>query len=325
MSENPFAYEVIPPIGRLLDIICEDRSVGGCFRPGNRWLAERMGYTSASQIPYLLSELACLGWIAYDPDTRLITLLRDYRSDQAIRSIDQFCYAEDEPLGAICSTDQRSVQQIGLAPISQTDRAIDETDAEYESDQIDRSNPQCMEDSCLAAVDHESESAAARSKIPCSAESIDRSDRSADLVMAELGTNGTLRAKALESRPDLTPQQVRDTWSHFKVSIDAGRCTDRAFFAAIARGEIHPAPPDPDRPIAVEAYASMPGFMLGSADPPEVESIRDHASRLLPDWTAENHQLRVRDWMFLQGRIGAGDSDDEALHALDAHRKAVRR
>jgi len=86
---NPFAYEVIPPIGRLLDLLCDRLSIGGCFRPGNRQLADWLNYASASQMPALLSELACLGWIRYDRESRLITLLRDYQSDQSIRSTDR--------------------------------------------------------------------------------------------------------------------------------------------------------------------------------------------------------------------------------------------
>jgi len=321
-STNPFAYEVVPPIGRLLDIICENRSVGGCFRPGNRWLADRMGYASASQIPYLLSELACLGWITYDPDTRWIMLLRDYRSDRSGEQIDQIDRSVIDP------TDQRSGEQIDSVLIDPIDRDIPQQDAEYESDQSDRSIPQCMEDHVLvAAAESDSESAAARYKYHVPQETISRTDHPADLVMAELGTNAKLRAKALAKRPDLTPQQVLATRAHFEPRIAAGLCTAGAFHAALANGEIHAAPPDPQRPLDPESYAADPAYQLGSAsDPPDTpESIRDHAARLLPPPTADTHSAHTRDWLFLQGRLGAGDTDEAALAALAAHKKRVGR
>lgn len=308
---NPYAYIVLPPIGKLLDIICEDRSVGGCFRPGNRRLADRMGYASASQIPYLLSQLSCDGWISYDPMSGVIMLLRDPKSDQAIRS-----------------PDQRSIDQItddDSALIDPIDRGLDEQDAEYQSDQSDRSNPQCMEDYILAAADSESDSAAARYKYHAAQKPISPMDRRAALL-AELGTAPPLIAKALAKRPDLTPAQIRATWAHFEPRIKAGLCTAGAFHAAIANGQLHTAPPDPAQPIPVEAYADKPGVMLGSTvDPPEVESIRDHAARLLPAPTAETHATYIRDWMYVQSRLGAGDSDEQALAALAQWRSAVRR
>lgn len=309
---NPYAYQIIPPIGALLDIICDERSVGGCFRPGNRTLARRMGYASASQIPYLLSQLACDGWISYDATSGVIMLLRDPRereTDQAIRSLDRRSDAQ--------ITDDDS------ALIDPIDRDIQHQDTEYESDQSDRSNPQCMEDSCLAAADHDSESAAARYKYHAAPKTISPTDHPAALVMAELGTNATLRAKALTKRPDLTPQQVRDTWAHFEPRIAAGRCDAGAFHAAISRGELHPAPPDPAQPIPVADYADDPGFKLGSdVSPPgddAPESIGDRAKQLLPP------DASGADWVFVQTRLARGDSEAGALQALETRRRAVRR
>jgi hypothetical protein len=309
---------VVPPIGRLLEIICEDRSVGGSFRPGIRQLADWMGYRSASQIPYLLSQLACDGWISYDAQSGVIMLLRDPRapqSDQAIRS-----------------TDHRSVAQIDPADsgvIDPIDRGLPRADAEYASDQLRRSNPQRMEDHVLVAAESDSESAAARYKYHAAPKPISPPDHpdSRVVLLSELGTAPKLIADALAKRPDLTLEQIRATWSHFEPRINAKRCTAGAFHAAIANGQIHAAPPDPQRPLDPESYADDPAYQLGSAvDPPDrPESIRDHAARLLPKPTAETLKTHTRDWMFVQGRLGAGDSDEAALAALEAHRKRVAR
>jgi hypothetical protein len=314
---NPFAYTTVPPIGRLLDLICHYLSVGGCFKPGNRQLADWLGYASASQMPALLSELASKKWITYDRATGLIMLLRDYRTDQAIRSPDRSIEQITDPEYADDS-----------ALIDPIDRVSAPSAAEYESDQIDRSIPQCMEDSCLAAAESDSESAAAGYKYHAAQKPISPPDHPAALLLAELGTNATLRARAILARPDLTPQQVRDTWAHFAPRIAAGLINPDAgaFHAAIARGEIHAAPPDPNRPLDPASYAADPAYQLGSdLPPPEVESPRDRALRLLGPWTAENHQAQIRDSMFLQCRLGAGDTDEQALAALAEHRRAVRR
>lgn len=316
---SPYAYEVVPPVGELLNIICEDRSVGGCFRPGNRWLAAQMKYKSASQIPYLLSQLACDGWISYDATTGVIMLLRDPRapeSDQAIRS-----------------TDRRSGEQItddDSGVIDPIDRDLALSAAEYETDQIDRSNPQRMEDHILvAAADSESDSAAAGYKYHATPKPISPPDHpdSRIVLLSELGTAPKLIAKALAARPDLTPEQIRATWSHFEPRIKAGLCAAGAFHAAIGNGQLHAAPPDPGRPLDPESYADKPGFALGSdLPPPEApESIRDHAARLLPPPTAETLKIHTRDWMFLQSRLGAGDDDEAALAALAQYRTTVRR
>lgn len=318
-QSNPYAYTVVPPIGELLTIICEDRSVGGCFRPGNRWLANRMGYRSASQIPYLLSQLACDGWISYDSTSGVIMLLRDPRepeTDQAIRS-------PDRSMEQI-TDDTFDDDSVVIDPI---DRDIALPDAECTSDQLSRSIPQRMEDSCLAAADSESDSAAARYKYHAAQKPISPPDHPAALILAELGTAPKLIAKALAKRPDLTPEQIRATWSHFEPRIKAELCTAGAFHAAISNGQLHAAPPDPDRPLDPATYANKPGFALGSDLPPpdEPESIRDRAARLLPPPTADTLKTYTRDWMFVQGRLGAGDSDEQALTALAQYRAAVKR
>ena len=149
------------------------------------------------------------------------------------------------------------------ALIELIDRGFGEQDAETESDQIDRSNPQCMEDHVLVAAVLDSESAAARSETPCSAESIDPPDHRA-LLLAELGAAPKVIAAALAARPGLTPEEIRASWAHFEQRIAAGRCKAGAFFDAIKRGQLHNAPPDPQRPLDPQAYADDPGFRLGS-------------------------------------------------------------
>jgi hypothetical protein len=311
-TPNPYAYEVVPPIGRLLALLCDELSIGGCFRPGNRQLADRLGYASAGHIPTLLSQLACEGWIDYDPDTRLITLLRDYRADPAIppmdqRSGDPIAGSDDDDSALIPRSDRDSPQQYA------------ETRSIPSRDQL----AQCMEDHVLVAAALDSESAAARSKIPCAADSIPPMDHRASLL-SELGTAPKLIAKALTKRPDLTPGQIRATWSHFEPRIKAGLCSAGAFHAAIANGQIHAAPPDPTAPIDPQAYAGRENIMLGSAPPPE-GTIRDRALILAGQPTAETIGSYSRDVVFLQCRLGMGDSDADALNALEKHRKRVRR
>lgn len=311
-----YRYVVVPPIERLLIAIGDHCGVGGTIRPRNRQLADWANYASAGHISPLLDQLACDGWILYDRATGLITLL----FDPAIGSVDP---ASDQVIPA--GIDSEDDADSALIPTR--DRLSRQQDAEYESIPTRDQNTQRMEDSCLAAA-LDSESAAARYKLPCGDESIPTRDQTAAaLVMAELGTNAKLRAQALAARPDLTPQQVRDTWAHFEPRIAAKRCTVGAFHAALANGEIHPAPPDPDRPIDPAAYADKPGYALGSdlAPPGDAATIRDHASRLLPPPTARTIREHTRDWIFLQGRLAQGDSDEAALQALEARRSAVRR
>jgi hypothetical protein len=327
--KNPYAYEVIPPIGRLLALLCDQRSVGGCFRPGNRQLADRMGYASASQIPYLLSQLACDGWISYDPDTRLITLLRAYVPDQAIRSPDRD--AENE----------RSDDLIGSRAISATDRDLPQLDA---ADPCDRSvfqpESQCMES--LVATTSNSESVVVVANGGDARGGRNRPSPSpAARLMAELGANPKIIRAAYAARPDWTPEHVRQRWDYDQRRIAAsdGRLTEGIFFTALKRGELAPARPDPTAPLDPQSYAGDSLYRLGSdtsglappADAPEVdeppmsETPRDRAHRLLGPWTADNHAAQIRDSMFLQCRLGQGDSDADALTALAGHRKAARR
>jgi hypothetical protein len=309
---NPYAYEVIPPIGRLLSAISDHCSVGGTIRPRNRTLAEWANYASAGHIAPLLDQLACDGWILYDRTTGLITLLYDPAAGSIDPDADQMIpagitFEEDEESALIPSPDRRFAHQNAVGDF---DPAMDQT-------------AQCMEDHVLVAAALDSESAAARSKIPCAADSIPPMDHRV-VLLSELGTAPKLIAKALTKRPDLTPGQIRATWSHFEPRIKAGLCSAGAFHAAIANGQIHAAPPDPAAPIDPQSYAGRDDVMLGSDLPPP-ETIRDRAHSLLGPWTAENHAAQIRDSVFLQCRLGQGDSDEIALQALEKHRKAVRR
>jgi hypothetical protein len=308
------AYEFIstPPIQLILDAIAAHCSVGGTIRPGVRRLAAWANYASAGRISPLLDQLASDGWISYDPSTGLITLLEDPNGG-SITPCDRWIADEAD--------DAES------APITPRDRDEAHSDAEYESiTGRDRSAPRMEDHVLVAAAESDSESAAARYKLPCSVETITERDRSAALLLAELGADDVIIADALAARPDLTPEQIRASWAHFLPRIKAQLCTAGAFFSTIRRGQLHAAPPDPQRPLDVARYADDPAYQLSSSQALEGgPSIRDRALRLLGPWTAENHQAMVRDTMFLQGRLGAGDTDAEALAALADYRTAVRR
>jgi hypothetical protein len=363
---NPYAYEVIPPIGRLLGAISDHCSVGGTIRPRNRTLAEWANYASAGHIAPLLDQLACDGWILYDRTTGLITLLYDPAAEDApqydprlapkqerrkvsghiyvikcgdaykigcatnvearieglslpsyelihtIASADMYRdesalhthfrlkrlrrewftlesddlvwlveYHSDPAMGSIPSLDQNAESAL----IPSRDRRFAQQNAVGDFDPAMDQAAQCMEDHVLVAAALDSESAAARSKIPCAADSI---------------------------------------WSHFEPRIKAGLCSAGAFHAAIANGQIHAAPPDPTAPIDPQAYAGRENIMLGS-DPPPEGTIRDRALTLAGSPTAETLGSYARDVVFLQCRLGMGDSDEIALQALAEHRKAVRR
>lgn len=313
---NPYAYTTIPPIGRLLEIICTDRSVGGCLRPGNRALANQLGYASASQIPYLLSQLASDGWIDYDPTSGVIMLLKRPESDQAIRSTDR----SDEEI----ADEQQAGALVDSALIDPIDRDLELSDAENETDQIDRSNPQRMEDSCLTTTG-DSESVAVKTQIPCVADSISSGDHPVLLLLAELGTApgpGVLdRVLAVRA---WTPQQIRDRWEfdQQRISASNGRLTEGIFWTALMAGQLAPPRRDPNAPLNPAAYAGDPSVLLGSQAPPgpdSPETIGDHARRILPK------DASTADWVFIQSQLVRHVSDEQALAALAARRSAGRR
>lgn len=73
-ESNPYA--TVPQIGRLLDLIIERCPLGGTIAPGNRAIAKWLGFASVGGIPALIAQLACDGWIEYDPRSGTIQLLR---------------------------------------------------------------------------------------------------------------------------------------------------------------------------------------------------------------------------------------------------------
>ena len=306
---NPYAYTVIPPIGRLLDAIRAHCGVGGTIRPGNRTLAEWANYASAGHIAPLLDQLACDGRILYDRDTGLITLLSDPDAGSGDPVVDQSI-----PAGIDSAIDPES------APIPSRDRVFALSDAEYESiPRRDQLAPR-MEDHVLVAAAENQDSAAARYTLPCSDELIPSRDHPAALMLAELGADEAIIADALTARPDLAVSQVRATYAHFEPRIKAGRCTIGAFFKAIRRGQLHTAPPDPEKPIDPAAYSGQPGYELGSdADNASSESLRDHALRITPA------AISGRDFQFVLALLGGGATDEAALSELARRRPMVRR
>jgi hypothetical protein len=173
-------------------------------------------------------------------------------------------------------------------------------------------------DSAAASLDH----------VPCGADFDRAADRfgPAALLLAELGANPKIIAEALDARPNLTTAQIQATWAHFQARIAAGRVRPDAgaFFDAIGRGQIHPAPPDPERPIDPAAYADNDQFRSGGdvsdlEEPPAEESPPARARRLAPD------DLAGRDFVWFVGLLaelpGGDAADAEALHALAVRRK----
>jgi hypothetical protein len=293
----PFEYVATPPITHLLMAILGYCRVGGSFAPGVRQLSEMSGVT-LSTISGLLYELDREGWIQYDG--HVIMVLRDLNeSDDESDQLNRDQLIADQLIAdSLISDDESPSSALGTG--------------DQNPDRSDRH----MVDSCLAtALDSES---AARSKIPCAAKNDQRADHPAGLVLAELGTNATLRARALEIRPDLTPQQVRDTWAHFEQRIAAGRCTPAAFHAAIAQGEIHPAPPDPARPLDPASYARDPAYQLGSQAEPD-EAARRNALYRDAHWRAVDllgPGAAYQDMAIVVEALVDGATDDQALAEL---------
>jgi hypothetical protein len=314
---GPFEYIATPPIQHLLDAIVRHCRVGGSFAPGVRVLAEMSGVT-LSLISGLLYELDNKGWIRYDG--RVIMVLRDPS-------------AGDQENGSHLIAPENTIDDQNPDRPFEASGSLDQNQDQFEGDMV------------LTAANRflDSESAATKN-LPCAAE-IDPPPDHRALLLAELGAGAAIIRDALRARPGLTPEEIRDSWAHFEARIAEGRCKAGAFFDAIRRGQLHSAPPDPTRPLRPEDYAGDSLFRLGSdttgfdapaqtsppasAPPPDVgppaRSLRDRALDLLGDWTAENHSAMVRDSMFLQSRLGMGDSDAEALAALEQYRKRVKR
>jgi hypothetical protein len=306
------AYEFIstPPIQLILDAIAAHCGVGGVIRPGVRRLAAWANYASAGRISPLLDQLASDGWIAYDPATGLITLLED-PNGPAITERDRWIAATDDS-----------------APITERDRDEALPDAEYEAITLRDRSAQCIEDHVLVAATETLDSAAARSKIPCGADSITERDHRA-VLLSELGADAKIIADALAARPDLTPEQIRASWSHFERRIAAGLVNPDAgaFFAAIRRGQVH-APPraDPARPLDPESYADDPAYQLGSALPDEAAAR--NARYRDAHWRAVDllgPGAAFGDMRIVVEALVDGATDDQALAELARELSEARR
>ena len=304
---NPYAQTYIPPVGRLLAAICDHCGVGGTIRPRNRALADWAGYASAGHVAELLGQLACDGYIIYDRETGLITRLFDPAADQVI------------PRGI--TFDDRA----DSALIPSRDRDFDDLDAENDLDPEGDQNAQCMEDHVLVAATETLDSAA-RYKIPCGADSIPPLDHRA-VLLSELGADAKIIADALANRPDLTLAQIRASWSHFEPRIRAGLCTAGAFFASIRRGQLHGAPPDPQRPLDPESYAADPAYQLGNQAEPS-EAQRRNALYRDAHWRAVDllgPGAAYQDMAIVVEALVDGATDDQALAELEKELSEVKR
>lgn len=120
------------------------------------------------------------------------------------------------------------------------------------------------------------------------------SDRSPDrshlaaAALAELGADAAIIADALRARPDLTAQQVADTWAWHQLrrERDPEKVGLGIFFHAIRHGHLRDAPPDLRRPIAVERYVKAdPAFYRRGDDVrdlPAADSARPELLDLEP-------------------------------------------
>lgn len=313
---RPYQFIGTPVTTLVLDAIVDHCQVGGCITPGVRGLAA-WADVSLGVVSDCLKVLVKDGWISYDG--RVIMLLRhpdrctDQTSPQGDRRVDQNDRCIDQESADRC-IDQDVFRS--TLPNSDIDRRVDQ----FERDMVLTTTRILESESEVAVVDS--------GGMQGGDQRADRSQGAAQL-MAELGANPKIIADAYAARADWTAQQVRARWEYDQKRIAAsdGKLNEGVFFTALRGGELAPARPDPTQPIPVAAYADDPGFALGSdtSPPGAAESIRDHAARLLPPPTAATHREYIRDWMFVQGRLGSGDSDSAALAALSQHRSAVRR
>lgn len=149
-------------------------------------------------------------------------------------------------------------------------------------------------------------------------------------LLAELGADPKIIASALRKRPDLMPEQVRATWQYCqqRIAESNGKLNSGIFFHAMKQGQIHAAPPDPDRPIPVEDYAQQPGYTRGSDTAPQTDAEKQATAYADAHWRAVDllgKGAPFREMAIIVEALVAGDSDAAALAALEAHRKRVAR
>lgn len=268
----------------LADVIVDRLDIGDSFSPGVRSLARWAGLASAGQISTMLYEFANEGWIAYDGKT--ITLLADPDADDEtpISAIDRdtdglpinpIDRGESPPIKAIDHPINPIDRATSAELINGVDRSADRVPKRGKAFQtpingVDRISRR-MEDHVLVAAAGSQESAAAlKHDLPCGAKIDQAADRLSPAAQAlfDLGADDVIIADALAARPDLTVEQVAATWAHFEQRRRAGLVNGTgAFFNAIRSGQVHEAPPDPQRPIVAEEYTRQdPGFFRRGDD-----------------------------------------------------------
>lgn len=290
---RPYESISTPPITLLLSAIVARCAVGGCITPGVRALAESAGISPGLVSPALYT-LARDGWIRYDGRVIMLLINPDHDADQTDHDEDHFLGDHDA---------DRAFDRSG---------AIDLDRDRFESDMV-LTTTRIIESESVVVV--ESGGGMQGGDLPA-----DRPPPAAQL-MAELGANPTIIRDAYEARADWTSKQVRDRWEYDqrRMSASDGRLMAGIFFTALRSGELAP----DNRPIDPQSYAGRDDIMLGSDLPPP-DTIRDRALALAGQPTAETIGSYSRDVVFLQCRLGMGDSDAAALQALEKHRKRVR-
>lgn len=327
---SPYAYVVEPPIGRLLIVIGEHCGVGGTIRPRNRALADWAGYKSAGHISDLLDELTCAGWIFYDRDTGLITLLADPVTGSPIPPPDQpseECEPENDDSEVIPTLDQRSREGIDSGLIPSRDRVLQQQGAEIKSIPHRDQNAPRMEDHVLRAAVDLRDSAAARYNIPCGPELIPPPDHPAAARLIELDADPKTLAEICAAQPDLTPDELEPQWviAQERESTGDARNARALLFGTLKKpggrlyGRLSSGAVDwkPYIQAQEQAKQTPPDNVAVGCDPPDPpdpadETIAQAVDRLAPADASE------RDKLFLAQQLHRGASDANALAALVA-------
>ncbi len=339
---RPYEFVARPPIAFVLDAIVDHCGMGGSITPGVRELAKWAG-VSAGQISPILYQLADDGWILYDG--RVITLVRhpDLVADQL--------GADGTDLGADQESDLESdrpdlatdrIDQTRDRPDLAKDRfgissavngtVVRQTTAKNSDLAKDRFRGRMVHVSHEQQQSLDQDSAAATKRhVPCAAQNDQQPDRVSPVVQAllEVGTNSKIIAKALAARPQLTAQEVRDTWSwhQWRIERSGGTKGDGVFFEAISCGQVHAAPPNSDAPIDTCRYVG-PGssygglFISGGATGPEetgppLDDAEARARSLAPDATEGELAIMAAD-------LADGARDDQVLNWLAERRGRER-
>jgi len=314
---RPYQFIGTPAISLLLDAIAAHCLVGELIAPGVRQLAEWAGVSEGCVSP-CLRQLVRDGWIDYDGRTIMLLIAPDQCVD---REGDQ-------------TVDREGDQAADRVTDQCVDRALPaQPNAAYRVSNRDRVETGRM----VSIINKQQQVAVVRDfggmqgGDKQSAGGGSRADRlqSAAEVMAELGANWKIVKDAFAARPDWTAQQVRDRWEYDQRRIVAsyGRLNEGVFFTALRCGELAPTRADPTQPLDPASYAGDPAFKLGSdVSPPDEQRQRETAYHDA-HWRAVallGPGAPFREMAIVVERLVAGDSDEQALAALEQHRKAVR-